>query len=85
MIVTAWNNGKQSATGAGYGLKIDAATRDQYFRREWKSVMVFLEDQEKPVKINVGKKSFWNKTCRELINAEVGRWFIKNKLAPWPL
>lgn len=35
------------------------------------------------VSINVAKASFWDTTCRELINAEIGRWLIRNNLAPW--
>ena len=84
MIVTAWNDGKKYPTGAGYGLKIDAADRDRYFQREWKTVTLVLEGQGAPVEVNVDKPSFWNKTCRELISAEVGRWLIKNGLVPWP-
>lgn len=83
MIVKAWNNGQHYPTGAGYGLKIDAADRNLYFRREWKSVTLVLEGQVMPVEINIAKPSFWGKTCRELISAEIGRWLIKNKLTPW--
>jgi hypothetical protein len=83
MIVTAWNNGEHSATGAGYGLKIKVADRDKYFHREWKSVILFLEGQDQPVVVNVAKKFFWTKTCRELISAEVGRWLIQNGFIPW--
>jgi hypothetical protein len=84
MIVTAWNNGQHHPTGAGYGLKIDAADRERHFRREWKTVALVLEGGDAPVKVNVGKPSFWGKTCRELISAEIGRWLMKNGLAPWP-
>jgi len=84
MIVTAWNNGQPYATGAGYGLKISRADRDLYFRREWKSVFVVLEGETRLVEINIAKASLWGSTCRELISAEVGRWLIKNGLAPWP-
>lgn len=83
MIVTAWNNGNPAPTGAGYGLKIGIADRDRYFRREWKTVILVLEEHGTPVEINVAKPSFWGKTCRELISAEVGRWLISNGLAPW--
>lgn len=83
MIVTAWNNGRPSPTGVGYGLKIDTDDRDQHFRHEWKSVILHLEGQNTSVEINIAKPSFWGETCRELINAEIGRWLINNGLAPW--
>lgn len=35
------------------------------------------------IEINIDKKSFWNISCRELISVDIGKWLIKNKLAPW--
>ena len=84
MIVIAWNNGSSAPSGAGYGLKISLTDRDRYFRREWKTVILVLEDWSIPVEINVAKPSFWGETCHELISAQVGRWLLKNRLAPWP-
>lgn len=84
MIVTAWNNGQHHATGAGYGLKIDVRDRDQYFRREWRSVILKLEGEDGTIEVNIAKPSFWNATCRELISAAIGCWLLKNRLAPWP-
>lgn len=83
MIVTAWSNGSQHASGAGYGLKISIPDRDRYFKREWKFILLELEGWDSAIKINVDKASFWNETCRELICAEIGKWFIQTSLAPW--
>lgn len=83
MIVTAWNNGKQHPSGAGYGLKLDRTDRDRYFHPEWRVVIVEFEGQSQKFEINISKPSFWNETCRELISIEIGRWLIENKLAPW--
>ena len=84
MIVTAWNNGSHSTTGAGYGVKLDVGDRDRFFERDWKRIYLTLEGTSQPVEINVAKASFWSSTCRELISAEIGRWMIRNHLAPWP-
>ena len=84
MIVTAWNNGQHHTSGAGYGLKLSVADRDEHFRRDWESIFVLLEDQPHPVDINIAKPSFWGPVCRELIHVEIGRWLIKHGLAPWP-
>ena len=84
MIVTAWKNSKHHATGGGYGLKINAADCDRYFRREWRSVILELEGEAGTIDINIDKPSFWTATCHELISADVGRWLLKNRLAPWP-
>jgi hypothetical protein len=83
MIVTAWNNGLHNPSGAGYGLKVSVSDRDRYFKREWKFITLELEGWDSAIKINVDKASFWNETCRELINAEIGRWLIQTGLAPW--
>ncbi|PWB56027.1 MAG: hypothetical protein C3F13_02900 [Anaerolineales bacterium] len=83
MIVTPWTNGSPLPSGAGYGVKINVDDRNRYFQKEWQTVFVYLDGQPDPVEINVAKKSFWTKTCGELISAEIGRWMIKNSLAPW--
>lgn len=85
MIATAWNNGKHSPSGAGYGLKLAPADRDAYFSKRWKSIILELPYRGHWVKveINVAKKSFWDSRCRELINKDIGRWLIAIRLAPW--
>ncbi len=84
MIVTAWNNGEHHKTGAGYGVKIDVADRDQFFQRDWKSIILEIEGKPEKIEVNIEKDSFWGKTCRELINKEIGIWMLQNGLAPWP-
>ncbi len=86
MIATAWNNGKHNPTGAGYGLKLAPADRDEHFDKRWKSIILELpyRGHWAEVKINVAKKSFWDNRCRELIHKDIGRWLISNQLAPWP-
>lgn len=83
MIVTAWNNGDHHESGAGYGLKVSAADRDRYFRREWGTVVLELEGYPKLVEVNIDKDSFWGLKCRELISQEIGGWLKRNGLAPW--
>lgn len=83
MKVKAWNNGSYSPDGNGYGLKITTHDRDASFRREWKTIWLELAGESDPVEINIDKDSFWNNTCRELISVRIGRWLIKNRLAPW--
>jgi hypothetical protein len=84
MIVTAWNNGSPSKTGAGYGLKLKASDRDQDFKKEWQYIILALDGFSDTIQVNVAKKSFWGDTCRELIHAEIGHWLLQNGLAPWP-
>jgi hypothetical protein len=84
MIVKAWNNGHHHRNGNGYGIKISPSDRDRYFKREWKLILVELEGESGAVEININKASFWNDACRELISVQLGKWMIKNGLAPWP-
>ena len=84
MEVTAWDNGKHSPTGAGYGMKIDIKYRDLHFRKEWSSVLLTLPGKQNSIEINIDKKSFWGDTCHELISMETGIWLRSNGLAPWP-
>jgi len=83
MQVTAWNNGSHHACGAGYGIKIEIADRDRFFKREWKFIFLELEGRTPMIKINVDKASFWNESCKELISAEIGKWLLQTGLAPW--
>lgn len=80
---TAWNNGKHHRSGAGYGLSISAPDRDQFFRRQWGSVRLQIGTGE-PFAVNIDKPSFWDGACLHLISAEIGRWMLANRLAPWP-
>jgi hypothetical protein len=83
-VVTAWNDGQHHKSGGGYGLKVAEADRDRFFRREWSDVELELEGHDRPVNVNVDKPSFWDGTCREMINKEIGRWLQANKLHHWP-
>ena len=84
MIVKAWNNGAHHPDGNGYGIKISSTDRDQFFSSEWGSVHLVLDGKPETIEININKKSFWNKTCRELISKGIGVWLIENQLGQWP-
>ena len=86
MIWTAWNNGKNHKTGAGYGLKIPLADRDPHFDRRWRTVFIELPSGKSHITVeaNVAKDSFWGAQCRELISRDIGRWLIDEGHAPWP-
>jgi hypothetical protein len=77
--VVAWSNG-----GTAYGLKLSAADRDAYLKREWGLVGLYLPGKDQPTMVNVDKDSLWNKSCRELISKEIGAWLMGNGMAPWP-
>jgi hypothetical protein len=82
-VVTAWNNGKHKASGAGYGLKVEAVDRDRLFRRNWRHAVLELDGVPEPIAVNVAKRSFWTPICRELIKKEIGHWLRQNGWAPW--
>ena len=86
MIWTAWNDGVHRRSGAGYGFKVPAEDRDLYFRRDWHTVTVELQEGKGvlAVELNVAKDSFWGAECRELIDPKIGRWLRGSGYAPWP-
>jgi len=84
MIMTAWNNGARHESGAGYGVKMSPGDRDLYLSRDWNSVILELEGVPDPITVNIGKRSFWEGDCPELIKKEIGLWLRSNGKAPWP-
>jgi hypothetical protein len=82
-VAKGWKNGRHDGSGSGYGLKISPEDRDRYFRRDLNTIQLKLPTGV-VTSVNVGKSSFWNDTCRELISADIGRWLLSSGLAPWP-
>ena len=80
MLVTCWNNGGHHQSGSGYGIRFRIEDRGRYFQRVWESVILQIEGEEFSVQIS---KGFWGK-CPELRHQQIGLWFIKHNLAPWP-
>lgn len=68
--------------GACYGLRVSHYDRDRHFRREWTGVTLELEGRGGPIEVGLSP-SFW-RGCSELRSAEIGRWLIANRVAPWP-
>lgn len=83
---TAWSNGAGSRSGAGHGLKVPVEDRDRHFDRSWTTVELELPGPDGPevLELGVAKRSFWNDTCRELIDRRIGLWLIAQGLSPWP-
>ena len=81
IIVSGWNNGSpNNETGSGYGIRIPKKSRDKYFERGWKYVVIEFDDgSSTTVKIS---PSFW-RSCPELRSSKIGKWMLKNGLAPW--
>lgn len=83
MVVTAFNNGGHHRSGGGYGVRIKKEDRERYFQNDWKTVFVRIGNTGCTAEINIDKRSFWTKSCGELINKEIGKWLIMNKHALW--
>jgi hypothetical protein len=78
-VATAWSNGTTAC-----GLKISAADRDRYLKREWRWVGLLIPDEPEPIPVNIDKKSMWDGRCRELIHIKIRDWFIQSGKFPWP-
>jgi hypothetical protein len=72
---SVWNNGSD-----GWGLRIlgGAEVRARYFDRNCERVTLHLDDRESHPK--VAKKSFWSRTCGELIQKEIGDFVRRHGL-----
>lgn len=79
MKVKAWNNGSFKKTGAGYGISIPIDCRAKYFKRDWNSIILNIEDIFVEIKLNT---TFWT-TCNELRSKEIGKFLKKNELQEW--
>lgn len=66
---SVWNNGS-----SGWGVRVlgGKAVRGKYFRRSTSPVVVEIDGVDQL--FNVRKKSFWTKTCGELIGKVVREW-----------
>ena len=84
MIVTAWNNGAHHASGAGYGFQLTAEDRERFINKGWSSLVLELEGSPTQLQVNIKKVSFWRRQCGEVINQDIGVWFLGSGLAPWP-
>ena len=81
MRVTAWKNGRFANPSSTYGIRIGAGNRDQYFRPEWKFIIIEIEDDsvvEPPL-----TDGFW-RTCPEVRHPAFRDWFTSKRLIPWP-
>src|SRR5205823_261320 len=77
-VATAWSGGSTC------GLKIAAADRDRYLKREWGSVVLLIPGEPDPIPVNLDKASMWEGSCRELIHLKIKAWFIRSDKFPWP-
>lgn len=81
MQATGWRGGAGSPTEPGrYGLKISETDRANHFDPSWDHVIVELEGAG--VATAQVTETFWS-TCPELRSAEIGRWLLDARAAPW--
>ena len=84
MIVVAWNNGAHNRNGSGYGFKVQAADRDEFFQKEWGTIVLEIDGEAEPVEIAIDPERFWGENIRELTHPAVGKWMRRYGVAPWP-
>lgn len=86
MIASAWNNGDRKASGSGYGLRLSSADINVHFSKSFQTISLLIpSDNDMLVAlVNIGKKTFWDGTCGELIQIEIGKWLIRSGFAMWP-
>jgi len=79
--VKGWENGSaRNDTGSGYGVEVSLKDRARWFKRDWDSVILHIEDEDS-VRVNVSP-SFW-RDCSELRHKRIGQFLVARGLAPW--
>jgi hypothetical protein len=81
MWATAWSNGSPRSSGAGYGIRVSPDDRDLHFSRDWDHVEIDLGISGRAT---VRLSESFRARCTELRSADVGRWLLSQRLAPWP-
>lgn len=77
--VSGWNNGKHHPGGNGYGIRVGVSGRE-YFSKERSSFFLSIENSDFiEIKLTGG---FW-RNCTEFRDKRIGKWLLKNRLAPW--
>jgi hypothetical protein len=68
-------------TGTGtYGVSVGRANARQFFKREWTSVEIEVDNQFHSFQLS---EAFWV-TCPEFRGGALKDWLLRHKLAPWP-
>jgi hypothetical protein len=83
VIWSAWKNGKHSRN-TGYGFRLAAKDRDQYFDPNWQKIAIDLPQGDGfiTVHVRVDNQAFWRNCC-ELRSAEIRQWLYRQRYAPW--
>ena len=72
---------KNRATGQGFGFTVPVAFRERLFKREWRSVVIYLDGKEHETTLH---ETFWM-TCNHLQSREISEWLAQNGLTrEWP-
>jgi hypothetical protein len=80
MKVTACKSGHFSSSLATFGIRIGIENRQQYFRPEWKSII--LEISENSVIEPYLTPGFWRKSP-DIRHPAFRKWFAEQGLIPW--
>ena len=78
---TAWKNGTHQTKNVNYTIRFTPRDRDEYFDRP--NAFLILDGNAEKIEVNTDRDSFWNGTCIEVFNKEIGIWLKNNGKIPW--
>ncbi|EOW9174415.1 hypothetical protein [Vibrio cholerae] len=77
MEVKVWTNGKPNySTGAGFGIRIARADRENNFSQSQPNIKLLIDDAVVDLQLT---PSFWKK-CHEIRHRKIGKWIVFHDL-----
>ena len=83
IVVSAYNNGEFSKTGAGYGFRIKNSDVKKNSDLLTSEIFLTLDKKGKSVKVRINQDLVSNGDRVVFTSKEIGRWLILNKMDDW--
>lgn len=83
IIVSAYNNGKFSQTGSGYGFRIKDSDVKHNSKLLVSKIFITLDDKYKKIPVSINQDSVLYDEHVIFTKKEIGLWFIQNGIKTW--
>ena len=83
IVVSAYNSGKFSKTGAGYGFRIKNSDVKENSDLLTSEIFLTLDNEGESVKVRINQDLVSNGDRVVFTSKEIGRWLITNKMGDW--
>jgi hypothetical protein len=83
IMISAYNNGEFSQTGAGYGFRIKNSEVKKNSKLLVSEIFITLDNKFKNIKVTINQDTVSDGERVVFTNKEIGRWMIKNGINEW--